>query len=157
MELIFKRKPHRGILRRTRFVLHARFSLDEDERALIQDYHFRNAVMIDLPNPGLWARAILLSIVIFPLVFGLLWQLFPEWVLYDLGIYNVSIWPILFASSFIFSGVVGFIYYHQRRTTIYVRDLIHGRYFNCPSVIELACKEAVLYAMSDHFRQVLER
>ena len=40
--------------------------------------------------------------------------------------------------------------------TIYVKDLIHGRYFACPSIIELARKEAWLGVVSSFLRQVME-
>jgi hypothetical protein len=61
------------------------------------------------------------------------------------------------------SAIVGFLafvgayfHYHQKRETIFVKDLIHGRYFTCDSVIELARKEAWLQTIVAFLRQVME-
>ena len=50
----------------------------------------------------------------------------------------------------------GYWWYHQKRETIYVKDLLHGRHFNCDSVVELARKEAWLGTVVSFLRQVME-
>lgn len=50
----------------------------------------------------------------------------------------------------------GYYYFHQKRETIFVKDLIHGRYFTCDSVIDLARKEAWLETIVAFLRQVME-
>jgi hypothetical protein len=81
----------------------------------------------------------------------------------------VGVWVILFGLfatgmsttgafvvALIGGGGAGYFYFHQKRETIYVKDLIHGRYFSCRSVIELARKEAWLSVVTSFLRQVME-
>ncbi|MEQ9180241.1 MAG: hypothetical protein RIF44_16235 [Nitratireductor sp.] len=54
------------------------------------------------------------------------------------------------------AGGVGYWYFNEKRETIFVKDLLHGRHFTCPSVIELARKEAWLSHVVAFLRQVME-
>ena len=67
----------------------------------------------------------------------------------------MSIGSALFLA--LIAGVsAGSFYFHQKRETIFVKDLIHGRYFTCGSVIELARKKAWLGVVTSFLRQVME-
>ena len=50
----------------------------------------------------------------------------------------------------------GYWWYNQRRETIYLKDLAHGRQFKCNSIINLIKKEAELEGIVGLVRQVLE-
>lgn len=52
--------------------------------------------------------------------------------------------------------VFGVGYFNEKRETILVRDLVHGRYFSCKSVIDLARTEAWLETVVGFLRQVME-
>jgi len=57
---------------------------------------------------------------------------------------------------FVAGIVFGYFYYHQRRETILMKDLIHGRYFKCDSVIDQAKREKWLKDTVAILRQVME-
>ena len=63
---------------------------------------------------------------------------------------------MVFGAAILIGIACGYIYYTQKRETIYVKDLLHGRKFKCKSVIELARKEAFLESITNYFRQVVE-
>lgn len=142
MELLFKRKQTSGGARRVKFKLWGKIELDEDEQALVERYKFDNAVMIAVVQPTLFRNALVVgacvTLVLLPLLAS----------------------PMGFLSSAGFSMVIGavaaFWYFHDKRETIYVRDLLHGRNFVCASVVELARKEAWLETVSAYLRQVME-
>ena len=50
----------------------------------------------------------------------------------------------------------GYWFFNEKRETIFVKDLLHGRYFSCGSVIALARKEAWLETVVSYLRQVME-
>jgi hypothetical protein len=50
----------------------------------------------------------------------------------------------------------GYWLMNEKRETIFVKDLLHGRNFTCDSVVELAKKEAWLEGACSMFRQVME-
>ena len=143
MQLLFKRSQTTGgFPPGPRFKLWAKIELLEEEHALVGRYQLDSSVLIDRPQPGLIRKSILIGFafsiflgVAFVLEFG-----FPIGAF--LGI-SVSIAIAWFA-------------YDRMRETIYVRDLLHGRYFQCRSVIELARTEAWLEMVSAFFRQVVE-
>ena len=58
--------------------------------------------------------------------------------------------------AIVLGGGGGYFYFHQMRETIFVKDIMHGRYFTCRSVIELAQKEAELERIVKILRQVME-
>ncbi len=61
-----------------------------------------------------------------------------------------------FLGAVVGGGGAGYFYFHQKRETIFVKDLMHGRYFTCDSIIELARKEAWLGVVTSFLRQVME-
>ena len=98
--------------------------------------------LVEAIQPGLLRMAILVGLVAF--VFGglvivsVIGMLLGFWVALGAGI------------------AAGYFYYDRKRETVYVRDLMHGRYFSCRSVIELARKEAWLGTIVAYLRQVME-
>ena len=98
--------------------------------------------LIEAEQPKLIRNTILLGLGAFALAFGF----FGTFA-------NTSIAFLLGAAA---GGGVGYWWFNEKRETIYVRDLIHGRYFSCPSVIELARKEAWLGVVTSFLRQVME-
>ena len=63
---------------------------------------------------------------------------------------------LMSAVAVVVAVVWGFGYFHEKRETIFVRDLLHGRYFSCTSVIDLARTEAWLETIVGFLRQVME-
>ena len=66
---------------------------------------------------------------------------------------NTSLAFLLAAAA---GGGAGYWWFNEKRETIFVSDLLHGRHFSCPSVIELARKEAWLSTVTSFLRQVME-
>ena len=151
MDLLFKREQKTGwIRRRVNFKLWAKAEFTDEEQALITKYRMDRAMLVPVPTPGLLRTAIIVALITFPIAY-LLW-VFVIWPLTYLRIsFYVQLAGCAMASLF-----VAFAYYHQKRETIYVKDLLHGRYFKCRSVIELARKEAYLESINGYFRQVIE-
>lgn len=142
MELLFKRAQTAGTVGRVKFRLFAKVELDEGERAVIRRYQFDEAVLIEAFQPGLIRAGALIGVAVFIAVAALLSTAIP------------LTWAILFGA---FAGAgSGWCYVNEKRETIFVRDLIHGRHFSCGSVIDLAKKEAWLSGLVYFLRQVME-
>ena len=58
--------------------------------------------------------------------------------------------------SLFVAGGVGWYIWNKYRETIFVSDLLHGRYFKCRTVVDLAKKEAYLNNITMTLRQVME-
>ena len=99
-------------------------------------------MLIEAVQPTLIRNAVLIAVAVWVVVFGL--------VASALGVTGA------FVAALLVGGGVGYLYFHQKRETIFVKDLIHGRYFSCDSVIELARKEAWLGVVTSFLRQVME-
>lgn len=142
MKLLLKRDQTSGQVGKVKFQLWGKVELDADESAIVERYRFDNAVLIEAIQPTLIRNAVLIGAGACAVLFSLL----------------VS---VVGTTGAFFLAVIGgsgtaYFYFHQKRETIYVRDLIHGRYFSCPSVIELARKEAWLGVVTSFLRQVME-
>jgi hypothetical protein len=142
MKLLFKREQTTGKIGRVQFKLWGKLELDQDEQAMIKRYRFDEAILIEALQPTLIRNTILLGLGAFALAFGF----FGTFA-------NTSIAFLLGAGA---GGGVGYWWFNEKRETIYVRDLLHGRYFSCPSIIELARKEAWLGVVTSFLRQVME-
>ncbi len=142
MKLLFKRSQSSRLDGRAVFRLWGKVELDDDEKEIVQLYRFNNAVLIDVEQPFLWRKAAFVAVLIAGIAF------FAISYVYD-----------MFTAGALAAGIgciVGYGYYHQKRETILVKDLMHGRYFACDSVIELARKEAWLGTITSFLRQVME-
>lgn len=142
MELLFKRKQTPGKLSRVRFKLWSKIELTDDEKAIASRYRFDNAVLIDPLQPDLIYYTAMFSGAVFLVVFVLLTMYF------DMG--------FSFLVALIAAGGFAYWYINEKRETILVSDLLHGRHFTCDSVIELARKEAWLATIVAFLRQVME-
>ena len=142
MEILFKRVQIPGKLTLVKFKLWSKIELDANEEQVVAHYGFDNAVLIDSPQPGLVRNTVIITIVVIALAASMFAPAAGP-----VG----SIIVALFAG-----GAAGYFYYDKNRETILVKDLLHGRYFTCSSVIELARKEAWLETITGFLRQVME-
>lgn len=142
MELLFRREQTAGRIGRVNFKLWGKIELDADEQAIVKRYKFDESVLIEAIQPTLIRNAILIALG--GMVIG------------------VAILALLIGTTIgtvfgIAAGLAGgYWYFHQKRETIFVRDLLHGRNFSCASVVELARKEAWLAYVVSFLRQVME-
>ena len=124
------------------FKLWAKIELTPEELAIVSHYRFEKALLIDAIQPGLLKSAALAGFGAFVLSLALLSSMFP------------------FSSTgflaFLIGCGVGYIYFDKKRESVWVRDLMAGRYFACTSIIDLARKEAWLEAIVGYLRQVMK-
>jgi hypothetical protein len=146
MELLFKRNQSSGRVGRVAFKLWAKLELDGNEQVLVERYRFDEALLIQAEQPKLLRNAILMAVLVWVLLVGALGAF--------LG--GVAPTPVRSFVAVVVAIVAGYAYFHNKRESIYVRDLLHGRYFSCGSVIELARKEAWLQTIVAFLRQVME-
>ena len=140
MDLLFKREQSNATSGGVNFKLWGKIELDEDEKSIVSKYKFDQAILIFADQPGLLRKSIFIGAG--ALVAAMV-------LLYEMGVVGA-----LIALS---AGIgAGYWWYHQKRETIYVKDLLHGRHFKCDSVIELARKEAWLGTIVSFLRQVME-
>lgn len=148
MDLLFQRRQTQNILKRTYFRLHAKLELTEEEDRLIRKYDFADTTLVHSVQPTLLRNAFMLGFVCFIFAVPIIAM---NWFR-EIGFG----WPgVLLVAALVGLGA-GYVYYGEKRETIYVRDLLHGRYFKCRSVCELARKEAYLETITSYLRQVME-
>lgn len=142
MEILFKREQTAGRILKVKFKLWAKLELDEDEQAIVRRYDFNQAVLIAAVQPTLIRNTALVGAGAFFVAFVVLVGV--------AGLYGTLVLAALAG------GGTGFMYFTQKRETIFVKDLLHGRNFTCDSVIDLARKEAWLDLVASYLRQVME-
>jgi hypothetical protein len=142
MKLLCKRDQTAGKVGRVKFRLWGKVELDDEENEIVKRYKFDEAVLLWADQPRLIRNSALIGVVVWLVLFSLLISPF--------GTAGAAIVALLGG------GGGGYFYFHQKRETIFVRDLIHGRYFSCPSIIDLARDEARLGIMTSFLRQVME-
>lgn len=142
MELLFKRQQTSGTANRVKFKLWGKVEFDEHEKAIVKRYRFDDAIMIAVIQPALIRNTLIVAACVF--------------VVLQLILLTTFSFTVAFAFSAIFGAGAGYWFFHEKRETIFVRDLIHGRHFICDSVVELARKEAWLETVSAYLRQVME-
>ncbi len=140
IELLFRRKQTSGNSKRVKFKLWGKIELDENEKEILNRYRFDQAILIEAEEPDLFVDSGISAGVV--------------------ALSSMVSWYWIGAASFGVAALVWLVawywIYHQNRQTIYVSDLLHGRHFNCTSVIELARKEAWLNTVVGFLRQVME-
>ena len=140
MDLLFKREQSNAASGGVNFKLWGKIELDEDEKSIVSKYKFDQAILIFADQPGLLRKSIFIGLGAMVVAMVLLNQMGMMGALIALA-----------------AGIgAGYWWYHQKRETIYVKDLLHGRHFNCDSVVELARKEAWLETVVSFLRQVME-
>jgi hypothetical protein len=142
MELLFRREQTAGKLARVNFKLWGKVELDEEEQALVTRYRFDDAMLIEVLQPNLIRQALFIGIGAF---------IAAATVLSPLAGVSTAVMLGLLAG-----GGAAYWWINEKRETIFVRDLLHGRNFKCDSVIELAKKEAFLTTTVSFLRQVME-
>lgn len=142
MELLFKREQTSKGIGRINFKLWGKLEPDEDEKLLIDKYKFNDAILIEVLQPDLRRRGAIIGFIIFLIA----------------GAIGMSQSGVLGGLVLGLLAGVGAAYWwmNEKRETILVKDLLHGRHFSCDSVVELARKEAWLETISSYFRQVME-
>ena len=143
MELLFKREQTPGKLARVNFKLWGKLEVTEDEQALISRYHFDESVLIGSDDSELLRKAVKLGAIVFVVAALLL-------------TYMLSSGSLGFLGGLAAGVGAGYWLMNEKRETIFVKDLLHGRNFTCDSVVELAKKEAWLEGACGVFRQVME-
>ena len=143
MKILFKREQSRKSIGRVHFKLWAMLETDEVERALIEGYYIDQSVVIDGNDEGLWKRGAIV---------GLLAAIFAFLTINMFGIEAELAAP---ASLLVWFGAA-YWWVNQKRETIFMKDLLHGRSFKCGSVIDLAKKEAWLENICQALMQVVE-
>lgn len=129
-------------MNRVNFKLWGKLEVSEDEQALINRYRFDESVLIGSDDSELLRKAIRLGAIVFVITAALLTYMMNGTVGFLGGIA---------------AGVgVGYWHMNEKRETIFVKDMLHGRNFICDSVVELAKKEAWLEGACALFRQVME-
>lgn len=132
MQLLFKRKQ--GLSGSSPiFKLHAKLELDEEEQKLVGRYGMSTSVLIHVLQPNLLRSSAFVTLFCFMITYPII--AFNFWREIGLGMMGVVIVSALIAIA------CGYIFYHQMRETIYLKDLIVGRHFKCRSVVDLARKE----------------
>ena len=144
MELLFRREQTAGRIRRVQFSLWAKTEPTEEELDLLERYRMRNAILIETAQ-----ESFLKNLVILWLSLSVILSI---WLRMQLGSLP---FPTFLVVVFV-TGAFLFWVYHEFRETIYVKDLLHGRTFTCPSVVALLKKEAQLHSASTYLRQVIE-
>ncbi len=142
MELLFKREQTAGKLSRVTFKLWGKLELDADEQALVKRYRFDQAILLEELQPTLIRNAGILGIIAGGIAYLILDLILPNSFALLLGLAAAA--------------GVAYWHYNEKRETIFVRDLLHGRHFTCHTVLELAHKEAWLEAITSFLRQVME-
>lgn len=125
-----------------KFKLWAKIELAPDEQAVVDHYRFDAAVLIDSFQPELLKKTAMIASAAFVVATVFFWSI--------VSFSGALFWALIAA------GAAGYFYYDKKRETIFVRDLMHGRYFSCGSVIDLARKEAWLETVTAFLRQVME-
>ena len=147
-ELLFQRSQSKGHFLSVVFRLNAKLELDQQERHLVNRYSLDSSILIQVDQPGLFRKSFLLAC----LSFVILNPVVAFYLGREIGLGRIGVVSVAFAIAVF----LGFVFYHQLRETIYVKDLIYGRDFKCNSVCELARKEAYLQTITGYLRQVME-
>ena len=142
MELLFKRVQTTNNMGRVNFKIWGKLEVSEDEQALINRYHFDESVLIGSDDSDVLRRAIKLGAIVFVVAAALLTYMMNG----TMG----------FLGGAAAGAGAGYWLMNEKRETIFVKDLLHGRNFTCDSVVELAKKEAWLEGACAVFRQVME-
>ena len=142
MELLFKREQTTGKMGRVNFKLWGKLEVSEDEQALINRYRFDESVLIGSDDSELLRKSIKLGAIVFVIAAALLTYMAGG----TMG----------FLGGIAAGGGAGYWLMNEKRETIFVKDMLHGRNFTCDTVVELAKKEAWLEGACGVFRQVME-
>lgn len=142
MDLLFRREQSIDTFGRVNFRLWGMIEPDEEERALIARYRFDEAMLIAVYQPDLARRSGIFGFWVFLVSYLAAWYL----------LHGISMGILV---GLVAGAIGSYWWYNEKRETIFVEDLLHGRNFKCESVIELAKKEAWLTGVVATLRQVM--
>lgn len=142
MDLLFRREQTAGNLGGVKFKLWGKIELNEEEQALVERYRFDEAILIAVLQPALLRQAGLVGVGV---------SIVAAAILLNVMAMDAAVLVALATGS-----GAAYWYMNEKRETIFVRDLIHGRHFTCKSVVDLARKEAWLETVVAYLRQVME-
>ena len=141
MQLLFEREQVSGA-RAPKFKLKAKIDVDETEKAIIAHYRLDKAMLISKFEP------FLMKLTAYAAGGSFLLALLMG---YSLAGFGTGVFLGLCAA-----GGAGLYIWNKYRETIFVSNLLHGRYFECRSIVDLAKKEAYLNSIVVMLRQVME-
>jgi hypothetical protein len=141
MDLLLRRSQT-GRYRRVNFKLWAKTVLDETEQQIMYRYRMDEAMIVEPSQPHLLRNAIIIG-VLAALVAG--WLVMTVMRVQWMGVLGIPV-----------GAVAGFLFYDRKREHLLMRDLLHGRYFTCKSIVDLARKEAWVEDAVGVLRQVME-
>ncbi|MEM7241528.1 MAG: hypothetical protein AAF429_05035 [Pseudomonadota bacterium] len=142
MNLLFRRNQTNGYLLSVTFRLWGKIELDAEEQKLVRRYELYKAMVIEGEDPDDTSGAWLYGFVAAAIVFGILY--------FSIGPNIGTFFGVIIGT------LVGYWKFHKDRETIFVRDLMHGRYFSCTSINDLARKEKHLRGVCNMLKQTLE-
>lgn len=142
MKVLLRRKQTPGRFRAVRFKLWAKLEIDGDEQAVIDRYDIDEAILIYSYQENRVRNSVLLGAAAAVFIFFLV----------GAGFGRI---PGSYAATGAFVAVTWF-FLDWWRETIYVKDLLHGRYFRCKSIEELVRKEHRLEHDMSYLRQVMQ-
>ena len=142
MNILFRREQSSAKVGKPIFKLWCQIELDDNEQAIVKKYHFDQHGLVGENQKNLLRNSALLGLFAGLIAYIVLDIIFPSSLAQILGL--------------LAAGGSGYWFFHNNRDLIYVRDLIHGRHFSCPTVIDLAKKEGELTNIVYAFRQVME-
>ena len=142
MELLFKRQQSSGKFLKVAFKLWGKIELSDEEQEIMKRYSFGDAYLIEEFQPKLIRNSAIIGFIAW----------FATFAFFSIFL---STDPAVFFGLLAGAGT-GYWWFHKRRETIYVKDLLQGRFFSCRSIVALARKEAWLEQQVSVFRQVME-
>lgn len=142
MDLLFRREQTAGRLLPVIFKLWSKIEFTDEEQALSDRYRLADAALVITEQEHLVRHSVQAGVAV------------------AAGMAVVLYFLLGFLAAFLLALSVGlgagYLYYTEMRETIYVKDLLHGRYFRCLSVVTLLEKEAELVTLAGSLRQLME-
>ncbi len=142
MKILMRHQQTQGLFRSVRFKLWGKVELEGDEQKIINRYDFRHAVLIDLHIEGLAKWSVIIGLV----------ATIPAFFIWSGFLGRATGTPLAIATG----AFIGWFFYDRLRETVYVKDLLHGRYFRCKSIVDISQREQRLLDMVSVLRSVME-
>jgi hypothetical protein len=141
MELLLRR-GQTGRTRHVKFRLWAKTLLDETEQQIMYRYRIDEARIVEPSQPDLLRNAVIIGVVVALVAASIIMNVMRvQWM----GVLGAPV-----------GAFAGFLFYDRYREHLLMRDLLHGRYFTCKSIVDLARKEAWVEDAVGILRQVME-
>lgn len=142
MKILMRRKQTPGRFFGVTFKLWAKLELKDDEQAIIDRYDFDQSILIWIPVENRIRNSLIVGALVGVAIFFLVGA--------ELG-RTIGGFAAIAAAI----GATWFLMDYWRET-VYVKDLLHGRNFDCKSIERLVSKEYFLNTACGYLRQVME-